>query len=94
MKHLLEGYKNIFTERSLKTNRGKTKTTTFLHQSNNPRRERLQAIAVAKQDSTTAAANGLDAGGIQAGCFPGCFWMLGGDGETLGKSTHPAVGNC
>ena len=45
---------------------------------------------MAKQDSTTAAANGLDAGGIQAGCF----WMLfdlGGDGEKLGKSTHPAV---
>ena len=26
-----------------------------------------EAIAVAKQDSTTAVANGLDAGGIQAG---------------------------
>ena len=29
LKHFLEGHKNIFTERSLKTNRGKTKTTTF-----------------------------------------------------------------
>lgn len=83
-------HKNIFTERSLKKQQRKNKNHDVCI-SRTTQRERLQAIAVAKQDSTTAAANGLDAGGIQAGCFPGCFWMLGGDGETLGKSTHPAV---